>query len=201
MIGFYRKEDRPLHDIAWVLVLKISTLSEWNQIFDEGMNPVILPDGRGKAIKVTVTIVKCVIKAAKDIKALGKRIRIKSFTKTLETEHKIRLSAKKVAEILIANGLHKASTRKRRPQFYQRLRQSIPNGLISADGSEFIVWLDGIQYKFNLELCVDVESFFHSGFSVSDTETTEELIKVIEKHKELCGSPLGLVFRFTKTLT
>jgi hypothetical protein len=44
-----------------------------------------------------------------------------------------------------------------------------------------------------LELCIDVESFYHGGFSVSDTETTEELIKVIEKHKTLCGPPLGLV--------
>jgi transposase InsO family protein len=171
----------------------MSTLSEWNQIFDDRMNPVILPDGRGKATKVTADIVRTVVDAAKKIKGKGRRIRIKSFTKELQAEHKIVLSAKKVAEILIANGLYKAITRKRRPRFYQRLRQSIPNGLISADGSEFTVWVDGIQYKFNLELCVDVESFYHGGFSVSDTETTEELIKVIEEHKELCGSPLGLV--------
>jgi transposase InsO family protein len=176
-----------------VLAVKTSTLSEWNQLFDDRMNPVIVPDGRGKATKMTVDIVKRVIKAAKDIIALGKRIRIKSFTKTLETEHEIKLSAKKVTEILIANGLYKARARKRRPRFYQRLRQSIPNGLISADGSEFIVWIDDIQYKFNLELCVDVESFCHTGFSVSDTETTEEFIKVIEKHKSLWGSPLGIV--------
>jgi transposase InsO family protein len=176
-----------------VLAVKTSTLSEWNQLFDDRMNPVIVPDGRGKATKMTVDIVKRVIKAAKDIKTWGRRIRIKSFTKKLETEHEIKLSAKKVAEILIANGLYKAHARKRRPRFYQRLRQSIPNGLISADGSEFIVWIDDIQYKFNLELCVDVESFCHTGFSVSDTETTGEFIKVIEKHKSLWGSPLGIV--------
>jgi hypothetical protein len=179
--------------MAWVLAVKMSTLSEWNHLFDERMNPVILPDGRGKATKVTPDIVRDVVDAAKKIKGKGRRIRIKSFTKELQTEHKIVLSAKKVTEILIANGLYKAITRKRRPRFYQRLRQSIPNGLISADGSEFTVWIDGIQYKFNMELCVDVESFYHGGFSVSNTETTEELIKVIEEHKELCGSPLGLV--------
>lgn len=153
----------------------------------------MVPDGRGKTTKVTADIVRDVVDAAKEIKGKGRRIRIKSFTKELQTEHRIVLSAKKVAEILIANGLYKAITRKRRPRFYQRLRQSIPNGLISADGSEFTVWIDGIQYKFNLELCVDVESFYHGGFSVSNTETTEELIKVIEEHKELCGSPLGVV--------
>ena len=139
----------------------MSTLSEWNQIFDGRMNPVILPDGRGKASKVTVDIVRDVVDAAKDIKGKGRRLRIKSFTKELGAKHKVVLSAKKVAEILIANGLYKAVTRKRRPRFYQRLRQSIPNGLISADGSEFTVWIDGIPYKFNLELCVDVESFYH----------------------------------------
>ena len=176
-----------------MLAVKISTLSEWNQIFDDRMKSVILPDGRGKATKVTPDIVRGVVETARELKAKGGRFRIKSFTKELQTEQKIVLSAKKVAEILIANGLYKAITRKRRPRFYQRLRQSIPNGLISADGSEFTVWIDGIQCKFNLELCVDVESFYHGAFSVSDTETTEELIKVIERHKELCGSPLGLV--------
>ena len=179
--------------MAWVLAVKMSTLSEWNQMFDDRMNPVILPDGRGKATKVTADIVREVVAAAIGLKGKGRRLRIKSFTKELGSEHKIVLSAKKVAEILIANGLYKAITRKRRPRFYQRLRQSIPNGLISADGSEFTVRIDGIQYKFNLELCVDVESFYHGAFSVSDTETTEELIKVIERYKESCGSPLGLV--------
>jgi len=182
-----------LREIGWVLAVKISTLSEWNQMFDDRMNPVILADGRGKATKVTPDIVRGIVEAAREFKAKGRRLRIKSFTQKLKTEQKIVLSAKKVAEILIANGLYKAITRKRRPRFYQRLRQSIPNGLISADGSEFIVWIDGVQCKFNLELCVDVESFYHGAFSVSDTETTEELIKVIERHKELCGSPLGLV--------
>ena len=179
--------------MAWVLAVKMSTLSEWNQLFDDRMNLLIVPDGRGKATKVSAEMVRDVVDAAKEFKGKGRRLRIKSFTKELKAKHKIVLSAKKVAEILIANGLYKAITRKRRPRFYQRLRQSIPNGLISADGSEFTVWVDGIQYKLNLELCVDVESFYHGGFSVSDTETTEELIKVIEEHKELCGAPLGLV--------
>jgi hypothetical protein len=176
-----------------VLAVKISTVSEWNQMFDDRMNPVILPDGRGKATKVTADIVRRIVEAARELKAKGRRLRIKAFSQNLKTEQEIVLSAKKVAEILIANGLYKANTIKGRPRFYQRLRQSIPNGLISADGSEFSVWIDDILYKLNLELCVDVESFYHSAFGISDTETTEELIKVLEKHKELCGSPLGIV--------
>jgi hypothetical protein len=40
---------------------------------------------------------------------------------------------------------------------------------------------------------VDVESFCHTAFSVSESETTEEFIEVMEKHKTLWGSPLGLL--------
>ena len=176
-----------------MLAVKMSTLSEWNQMFDDRMNPVKLPDGRGKATKVTADIVRAIVDAARERNAKGRSLRIKSFTRELKAEQNIALSAKKVAEILIANGLHKASTRRRRPRFYQRLRQSIPNGLVSADGSEFIVCIDDIRYKFNLELCVDVESFYHSAFGISDTESTEELVKVLERHKELCGPPVGIV--------
>jgi len=157
------------------------------------MKPLVIPDGRGKGTKVTVDMVRRIVRAAKELKGKGRSLRIKSFTKDLRTEHKIELSAKKVTEILIANGLYKANTRRRRPRFYQRLRQSIPNGLTSVDGSVFTVFLDNVAYKFNVELGVDVESFCHSAFSVSDTETTEEFIKVMEKHRNMWGLPLGIV--------
>jgi len=115
------------------------------------------------------------------------------FTKQLAIEEDIVLSRKKIAEILIANGLYKPQIRRRRPKFYQSLRQNIPNGLVSIDGSEFTVWIDHVPYKFNLELSVDVDSFCHTAFSVSDSETTEEFIKVMEAHKASWGLPIGLV--------
>ena len=177
-----------------MLGLKVSTLCEWNQIFDEKMIPVVISDKRGKASRISAGIVRQIIEAAKDIKAKGHRLRLKAFVKELSKEHDIVVSRKKVTEVLIANGLYKASIRRRRPRFYQRLRQTIANGLISVDGSEWKVSIDGIAYKFNLELAVDVESFCHTAFSVSDSETTEEFIKVMEKHKTLWGTPLGLVF-------
>lgn len=157
------------------------------------MNPVILPDRRGKSAKITAEMVRRVIDAAKEIKAKGHRLRLKSFAKQLETEQKIALSRKKISEILIANGLYKVNMKRRRPRFYQRIRQSIPNGLVSVDGSEFSVWIDQVPYKFNLELSVDVESFCHTGFSVSESETSEEFIKVMEIHKDSWGLPLGIV--------
>jgi len=40
---------------------------------------------------------------------------------------------------------------------------------------------------------VDGDSFCHTAFSVSDSETTEEFIKVMEAHKASWGPPIGLV--------
>ncbi|MBW1911234.1 MAG: hypothetical protein JRJ11_17135 [Deltaproteobacteria bacterium] len=137
------------------------------------MAPLIVPDGRGKACKITTDIVRQIVEVAKEVKSKGRRIRLKLFTKQLAIEEDIVLSRKKIAEILIANGLYKPQIRRRRPKFYQSLRQNIPNGLVSIDGSEFTVWIDHVPYKFNLELSVDVDSFCHTAFSVSDSETTE----------------------------
>ena len=157
------------------------------------MIPLIIPDGRGKGHKITPDMVRRIVKVAKQLKSKGRRIRLKSFTRQLVTEEDIVLSSKKVGEILIANGLYKPETKRRRTGFYQALRQGIPNGLVSVDGSEFTVWISQVPYKFNLELCIDVESYCHSGFSVSDSETSREFIKVIEAHKKLWGTPIGSV--------
>ena len=173
--------------------LKISTLSEWDQLFDERMRPLSIPDERGKTGKVTVETVRKIVVVAKDMRDTGQRLRLKSFTRRLSMEEGIDLGKKTVAEILVANDLYQVSTRRRRPGFYQRLKQSIPNGLISVDGSEFKVIVDGVDYPFNLELAVDVQSFYHSGFSVSGSETAAEVIRVIEAHSALWGSPLAMV--------
>jgi transposase InsO family protein len=173
--------------------LKISTLSEWSQLFDEGMTPLVMLDERGKTGKVRVEAVRKIVAVAKDMRDKGQRLRLKSFTRRLSTEAEISLSSKTVADILVANDLYQVSTRRRRPGFYQKLKQSIPNGLISVDGSEFKVILDGVCYEFNLELAVDVQSYLHSGFSVSNSETAEEVIRVIEAHRTLWGSPLAMV--------
>jgi hypothetical protein len=178
---------------AWVLNLRVSTVYEWNRLFDEGMRAVIVPDGRGKAAKVTAETVGAVVKAARDLEASGRRLRINTFTRRLGTEKKIVLSRKTVSDILIANDLHKVCTRRRRPRFYQSLCQSIPNGLLSVDGSEFTVWVGDETFKFNVELAVDVASFTHTAFSLAESETTEEMIKVLEAHQKAWGKPLGFV--------
>ena len=183
---------RPLFDIAWVLSLKSSTLSEWNRFFDEQLNGLHKVDSRGKDFKVTAELVRKVVKSAQQEKDKGKRLRIKSFTRKL-AEQGIVLSRKTVADILIANDLYKARIKKGRPLFYQSLQQSIPNGLVSVDGKEFTVVVDNEIHQFNLELSVDVQSFLHSAFSVADTETTAEFIKVLESHCAQWGKPLALV--------
>jgi hypothetical protein len=173
--------------------MSTSTLSGWNQSFDENMKPLKVADNRGKTSKVTIEIVRRVCEKAKRLKQQAKRIRLKQFTKALEKEDAIYLSAKTVNEILIANDLASAQSRKKRPRFYQSLCQRIPNGLLSLDGSEFTIWLDNMPFTFNLELAVDVGSFTHTAFSIADTETTDEVIGVLEAHRRQWGSPLGIV--------
>ena len=107
-------------------------------------------DERGKAGEVTVETVRKIVDIAKDMRDKGQRLRLKSFTRRLSVEAEISLGSKTVADILVANDLYQVSTRRRRPGFYQKLKQSIPNGLISVDGSEFKVIVDGVCYKFNL---------------------------------------------------
>lgn len=191
-IKFLRNEKRSLREICRLLHLKTSTLAEWNGIFDAKMRPITMPDRRGKTAKVTADLVRVVVELARTYKADNKRLRLKAFTRHLAS-NEINLSSKTVSEILIANDLYGVKVKKRRPHFYQNLRQTIPNGLVAVDGKEFVVFLGVDEYRFNLELCVDVKSFLHSGFSIADTETTEEFIKVMDMHRTAWGSPLAVV--------
>jgi len=61
----------------------VSTLNDWNQIFDKKMRPIVQPDHRGKLCKVTLELVKRVVEEAQKWKKHGKRIRLKSFTRKL----------------------------------------------------------------------------------------------------------------------
>ena len=176
-----------------MLAVSTSTLSGWNQGFDQDIKPLKIPDKRGKASKVTLEIVRRVCRKAKKLKDRAKRIRIKQFTENLKTEDAIDLSSKTVNEILVANDLVAAQSRRKRPRFYQSLCQQIPNGLLSLDGSQFSIFIDNVPFTFNVELAVDVASFTHTAFSIADTETTEELIGVLEAHRRQWGTPLGVV--------
>ena len=172
----------------------MSTLGVWNKGFDETLKPLVVPDNRGKAAKVTVEIVRCIVEKAKADKARGKRIRLKQFAADLKSTAGINLGTKTVEQILIANDLYKARTRKKRPRFYQSLCRKIPNGLISLDGSEVIVWLGETPYRFNVELAVDVVTFAHTAFSIAETETAEQVIKVLDSHRESWGLPIGVLY-------
>jgi len=192
-VRFVRTQRFALRQAAWMLKVSFSVLGDWNKGFDQDMRPFHIPDGRGKASKITVEMVRDIVRAAEDLENRGKRLRVKNFTKHLREEHGIILSKRKVQEVLIANNLMAARTRKRRPGFYQSLRKQIPNGLVSLDGSEMTVWIDDRSYKFNVELAADVKTFTHTGFSVGDTETAEEIIKVLEAHRRDWGAPLGML--------
>ena len=174
--------------------MSITTLSDWDKLFDSEMVPYQKPEKRGKSAKVTIEIVHSIVAKAREMQAQGKTIRIKQFCRTIRDESGIELGRKTVQEILVANDLYAPSTRIRRPRFYRNICRRIPNGLLSLDGSEFIVTIDGKPYKFNLELGVDVGSFCHTGFDIRQTETSQAVIAVMEKHRKNYGLPLGVLF-------
>jgi hypothetical protein len=158
------------------------------------MRALEVPDNRGKASKITVEMVKVIVRAAEEILQRGKRLRIKGLSKELREKEGIDLSKRKVREVLIANNLFAPETRIKRPRFYLSLRKEVPNGLLSLDGSQMVVWLDEEPYRFNVELGVDVKTFDHTSFSIGDTESSAELIKVLEAHREKWGDPVGILF-------
>ncbi|HDG98079.1 MAG TPA: hypothetical protein ENG73_07925 [Desulfobacterales bacterium] len=179
-VKFLRTRPLSLREAAWVLKVSSSVLSDWNQSFD-------------KEAKITVEMVKVIVQAAEHLRSRGRRLRLKGFTEQLRKDYDIHLSKRKVREVLIANVLFAVRTRKRRPRFYQSLRKEIPNGLLSLDGSELTVWLDKEPYKFNVELSVDVKTFAHTAFSVGDSQTSDEVIKVLEAHRKDWGDLLGIL--------
>ncbi len=181
-----------MRQTSWLLKVPLSVLGEWNQSFDEHIRPLKIGDQRGETSKVTADMVRVIIKEAEALKGQKKLI-VKSLTRKLKKEKDIFLSRKTVKEILIANNLLAPRTRKRRPGFYMSIRKQIPNGLVSLDGSELIVIVDGTPYKFNVELCVDVSSFAHTAFSVGETENSEQIIRVLERHIKDWGTPLGII--------
>lgn len=192
-VVFYRQNKNSLREAAIAMMVPFATLTAWNNEFDEKMRRIVTPENRGKASRITADMVRTIVEAAKDYLTRS-RMRIGRFTRWLKEQEEIYLSAKVVAEILIANGLHEVRTRRRRPKFYQSLRQRIPNGLVSLDGSELTIWLGEEVFKFNLEMAVDVGTFTHTGYSIGDHENAEEVIKVLEMHRRDWGSPLGAVF-------
>ena len=175
------------------MMIPMGTLNSWNKEFDDNMHSIVVPDKRGKAGKVTLDMVREIVKIAKGYKAEGNRIRLKEFTRMLAEQKDISLSSKTVGDILTANALRSPKTRQKQPVFYQKLRQEIPNGLVSVDGSEIKIFIADQIVKLNLEMVVDTNSFAHTAFSVSAHESSEEFIKVLEAHCRKWGTPVGLV--------
>lgn len=187
---FYRDNTCTLREVSFAAMIPMSTLNTWNKEFDDNMNPIIIPDKRGKTGKVTIDIVRTIIETAHNYK---KKIRLKTFTRKLTKEKNITLSSKTVGDILTANNLRSPVTRRKRPAFYQKLRQEIPNGLVSIDGSEIKIDIDGQIIKLNLEMAVDTNTFAHTAFSIADQESSQEFIRVLKAHCREWGTPIGVV--------
>ncbi len=167
---------------------------DWNKYFDVNLQPYEKEERRGKAVKVTAEIVRLVIALAQKKLEKEERIFIESFTKEFNMVGELSLGMETIREILIANDLWAVNTRIKRPVFYRNLCKRIPNGLLSIDGSEIELNIDGEPYKFNLELGVDVSSFNHTGFDIGKSETSQAVLSVLKQHVRDYGYPLGVVF-------
>ncbi len=86
-------------------------------MFDEKMKSLKKPENRGKASKVTIETVRRVVEEARKRIEKGKKIGLKKFPKEL-ADIGVNLSSTTVGEILVANNLRDARTRKKRPRFF-----------------------------------------------------------------------------------
>jgi len=167
---------------------------DWDNYFDSNLDPYEKEETRGKSAKVTAEMVRLVVILAQEKLKKGERIFIESFTKGFNKDGALSLGTETIREILIANDLWAVNTRIKRPAFYRNLCKRIPNGLLSIDGSELIVTIDGEPHRYNLEQSVDVGSFNHTGFNIGKSETSQAVLSVLKQHAKKYGYPLGVVF-------
>lgn len=193
-VKFLRSTTEPSRTVSWLLHIAFGLLSRWDREFDENQSQDSNQDGRGKSSKVSIEVVRTVVERARRMDEQGERLCVTRLYELLQAEESIYLSKKTIQEILIANDLWQTRTRQNRPKFYKSLCQRIPNGLLSLDGSEFIVILGDQSLKYNVELGVDVGTFNHTAYDITPTETADTVINVFEEHCQEWGVPLGVVF-------
>ena len=191
---FLRKQSQPTYRVAWSLRVSTSTLKDWNKNFDVNLRPYEKKERRGKAVTVTAEMVRLAVALAQKQLEKKERIFIEVFTSKFNMASECSLGTETIREILIANDLWAVNTRIKRPVFYRNLCNRIPNSLLSIDGSEMKLNIDGEPYNFNLELGVDVGSFNHTGFHIGKSETSQAVLSVLKHHVRGYGYPLGVVF-------
>lgn len=189
-----REQPRPAYLVAWSLRMSPTTLMDWDRCFDDNLIPYEKEDRRGKTVKVTAKMVRLVVDLAQKKLEKKERLLIEPFAKEVNMASEFTLGTETIREILIANDLWEVNTRIKRPAFYKNLSKRIPNSLLSIDGSEIELNINGESYKFNLELGVDVGSFNHTGFNISKSETSQAVLAVLKQHIRDYGYPLGVVF-------
>jgi len=193
-VRFLREQSCPAYRVAWSLRISTSTLTDWNKYFDVNLQPYEKEEKRGETVTVTAEIIRLVVALAQKKLEKEERIFIESFTREFNMAGEFSLGTETIREILIANDLWAVNTRIKRPAFYKNLCKRIPNGLLSIDGSEIKLNIDGEPYKYNLELGVDVGSFNHTGFDIGKSENPQAVLSVLKQHVRDYGYPLGVVF-------
>jgi len=120
-VKFYRDNTCTLREASFAAMIPMSTLNSWNKEFDDNLNPIIVPDKRGKTGKVSIDTVSTVIETARNYQ---KKIRLKTFTRMLAEEKDIALSSKTVGDILTANNLSVCDNKKSNKIGYKQVTLS-----------------------------------------------------------------------------
>jgi hypothetical protein len=135
---------------------------------------------QGKNRSLTDRQIDFITKLWQDYGKERKKIKMTAFMKYLRKNWQQQSyltptpSRKTVEDLLLANGCRKPKTKaKSRLKYHPRVKRYFPHAQTVLDGKQVVVWLNGQDYRFVLELCKDMASDGTGGYAIEETETAE----------------------------
>jgi hypothetical protein len=115
------------------------------------------------------------------------------FCEHVRRDHRLELGRTLIGNILFAHGERKPARRGGRSRDEEALRGTFETFFGGAqwvgDGKQLAVMLDGITFRFNLELVVDAATGAGVGISVRDEEDGAAVIEAFEHGVQTTGEP------------
>ena len=182
-----------------------ATLSKWNQDYDDNYRKVAREDHRGIHNLVSQGYIEFIVKSTREYmerqKGAGRIKHLKAYLRWLWKSKKEELkhypfgkSRRVITEILVAHDLYKPKANKRKyPGYKPRIQRYYPGAQIVMDGKEIKIIFNEKTYGFNLEMSKDMKSDAITSHRISDEETAETVVSVLEDHIQKHGSPLSVL--------
>lgn len=205
LLVYLRENGLKRVKVAQTTGIPYPTISKWDREYNESYEREKTLEHRGYQNLVSQEFIECLMRTAGqylDNQSRRKRIgNITSFQRWLRGEHGEQLrsypferSRRVITDILVAHDLYTEKISKNNyAQYKPRIKRYYPGAQLEVDGKELKVELNGTQYSFNLETCVDIATDAITSHKISDQETAEVVIEVLEEHVRLHGKPLGLL--------